>query len=231
MIQNSFKLICETPSETQPLEVILEEHSLNKPKVLYVQGPYMGAGVVNKNNRLYPVNEMRAEVNNFIETKVKKRQATGELNHPNHANLDLERAAHLITDLWEDNNVWYGKSRILNDTPCGELLKSLLNNGVAIGMSSRCLGQLSESSEGYATVHNMKMITVDAVADPSFDKAFVNGILESKQFVCESDGSFRMENCYNEMEKTLSDLPRGNQNEAIVNCMKEFLQSFNKSLA
>lgn len=230
MVTGAFKLICESPDERVPLEVIHEEHSLNKPKILYVQGPYMGAGVVNKNNRLYPVDEMRREVNNFIETKVKKRQATGELNHPAHANLDLERACHLITDMWEDNNIWYGKSRILNDTPHGELLKSLINNGVAIGMSSRCLGQLSESSNGYSTVHNMKMITVDAVADPSFDKAFVNGVLESKQFVCESNGSYRMESCYNDMEKSLNNLPRANQNDAIVDIMKDFLRSFNESL-
>lgn len=227
MVSSSYKLICEAPQEQQPLEVFCEEYSLNKPKVLYVKGPYMGGGVVNKNNRLYPVDEMRTEVNNFIETKVKKHQATGELNHPNHANLDLKAAAHLITDMWEDNNIWYGKSRILNGTPNGELLKSLINNGVTIGMSSRCLGQLSENSEGYSTVHNMKIITVDAVADPSFDKAFVNGILESKEFVCEADGSFRVESLYNNTEKALNNLPRANQNNAIVDIMKSFLQSFN----
>ena len=224
----SYSLICESPDETQPLEVVREEKSLNKPGCLYVQGPYMGGGVVNKNNRLYPIEEMRIEVNNFIINKVNKHQATGELNHPEHANLDLKQAAHLITKMWEDNNVWYGKSKILNDTPNGELLKSLLNNGVAIGMSSRCLGQLSESGEGYSTVHNMKMITVDAVADPSFDKAFVNGILESKRFVCECDGSIRMENLYNSTEDKLRHLPRGGQNQFIKECMIEFIKSFNK---
>lgn len=221
----SYSLICEAPDD-QPLELVREERSINKPACLYVQGPYMGGGVVNKNKRLYPIEEMRNEVNNFIITKVNRNQATGELNHPQHANLDLKEAAHLITKMWEDNNVWYGKSKILNDTPNGELLKSLLNNGVAIGMSSRCLGQLSEGN-GYSTVHNMKMVTVDAVADPSFDKAFVNGILESKQFVCECDGSIRMENLYNDTERRLSDLPRGGQNAYIKNIMIDFIRSFN----
>lgn len=227
MVSTAYKLICETPDEREPVEILWEEESLNKPKNLYVQGPYMGGGIINKNKRLYPVDEMRSEVTNFINNKVKKSIATGELNHPDHANLDLKQAAHLITDMWEDNNIWYGKSKVLNDTPNGELLKSLLKNGVAIGMSSRCLGQLSESGEGYSTVHNMKMVTVDAVADPSFDKAFVNGILESKQFVCESDGSFRIESCYNNFENSLNDLPRGQQENYIVNAVKDFLKSFN----
>jgi hypothetical protein len=227
MTSTAYKLICETPADQMPVEVLWEEDSLNKPKNLFVQGPYMGGGIVNKNKRLYPVDEMRMEVTNFINDKVKKNIATGELNHPDHANLDLKQAAHLITQMWEDNNVWYGKSKVLNDTPNGELLKSLLKNGVAIGMSSRCLGQLSESGQGYSTVHNMKMVTVDAVADPSFDKAFVNGILESKQFVCESDGSFRIESCYNNLESALDDMPRGQRDNYIVNAVKEFLKSFN----
>lgn len=227
MVPVAYKLICETPDDLTPIEVLWEEDALNKPKALYVQGPFMGGGVVNKNRRLYPIDEMRTEVTNFIDNKVKKKMATGELNHPDHANLDLKQAAHLITHMWEDNNVWYGKSKVLNDTPNGELLKSLLNNGVAIGMSSRCLGQLSESEQGHSIVHNMKMITVDAVADPSFDKAFVNGILESKQFVCESDGSIRTEACYSKLEEDLNNLPRGDQNNTIKNLMIDFLKSFN----
>lgn len=223
----AYKLICEAPDETQPLEVIWSEETIRKPKQLYVTGPYMGGGIVNKNSRLYPIEEMRSEVNNFIETKVKNRQAIGELNHPTHANLDLKAAAHLITEMWEDNNIWYGKSKVLNDTPNGELLKSLLNNGVAIGMSSRCLGQLTESGQGYSLVENMKMVTVDAVADPSFDKAFVNGILESKEFVCTSDGSFTMESIYNKAEDKLNNLPKANQNAFIKQAMIDFLRGFN----
>lgn len=228
MVSNNFKLICEAPLNEGPMEVLWEEHSLNKPKQLFVTGPYMGAGMVNKNNRMYLAEEMRREIGSFIEDKVSKGRATGELNHPDHAQIDLKQACHLITDLWEDNNVWYGKSKVLDGTPNGEILKSLINNGVSIGMSSRCLGQLAETNNGYSTVHNMKMITVDAVADPSFDKAFVNGILESKQFVCECDGSFRVEEIYNNVEKTLENLPRANQNAAIVQAMKEFMASFNQ---
>lgn len=100
----------------------------------------------------------------------------------------------MVVELKEDNNVWYGKSKVLVGTPKGDLLKSLLNNGVQVGMSSRCLGQLTETSEGYSRVSNLRMVAIDAVSDPSFSSAYVDGILESAQFVCESDGSIRMEN-------------------------------------
>lgn len=226
---NNFKLICEAPMSESPMEVLWEEQTLNKPKQLFVTGPYMGAGIVNKNNRMYLVEEMRNEVNRFIDDKVKRHTATGQLNHPAHAQIDLKEAAHLITDMWEDNNVWYGKSKILNDTPNGELLKSLINNGVTIGMSSRCLGQLEKGSK-FDTVHNMKMVTVDAVADPSFEAAFVNGICESKQFVCECDGSFKMIDCYTALDSTLNRLPRANQNAYLKDAMIEFINNFNKNL-
>lgn len=228
---SNYRLICESPLNDGPMEVIWEERALNKPKQLYVTGPYMGAGVVNKNKRMYLAEEMRSEINNFINDKVKRGISTGQLNHPEHANIDLKEAAHLITDMWEDNNVWYGKSKILVGTPNGDLLKSLIDNGVAIGMSSRCLGQLSESTNGYSTVHNMKMITVDAVADPSFDKAFVNGVCESKQFVCESNGSIKMIDCYKQLDKKLSRLPQGNTNSYLKDAMIEFIHNFNNAVS
>lgn len=220
------KLICETLDNTPPVEILWEEESLNAPKSLYVQGPYMGAGIVNKNGRFYPIEEMRREMDVFIATKVKKMTATGELNHPQSATLSLKDAAHLITSLYEDNGVWYGKSKVLNGTPNGELLKSLLSNGVAIGMSSRCLGQLVESNEGYSIVQNMKMVTVDAVADPSFGDAWVNGILESRDFVCDIVPTTQIEETYYNFDKALAKLPRGNKNEYIKGAVIEFIKSF-----
>lgn len=226
MTPGSYKLICEAPDERTPLEVLMTESSLNHPREIFVKGPYMGGGIVNKNNRLYPIEEMRPAVQEFIENKVKKHTATGELNHPTHGQIDLKQAAHMIVEMYEDNGVWYGKSKILNGTPNGEMMKALLNNGVAIGMSSRCLGQIEEGST-YNIVHNMKVVTIDAVAEPSFDKAFVNGILESKEFVCEADGSFKVVNLYKEFEDKLSDLPRSGTNQYILDGVIDFLKSFN----
>jgi len=127
----------------------------------------------------------------------------GELNHPSSADVDLERACHMITELSQDGNVFYGKSKVLT-TPCGQIVRSLINDGVKVGMSSRALGTLEEGST-HNTVKNLKLVAVDCVADPSYPSAFVNGILESKQWVLADDGKY--EEIYDSFEKSISKLP------------------------
>ncbi len=225
-----YKLICEMPdpSRMDPLQILYEEESLHKERALYLTGPYLGSEIINRNNRLYPAEELRREVNRYTEEKIKFGRALGELNHPESASVDLGAACHLVVELKEDNNVWYGKSKVLVGTPKGDLLKSLLNNGVQVGMSSRCLGQLTETSEGYSRVSNLRMIAIDAVSDPSFSSAYVDGILESAQFVCESDGSIRMEKLYDDTSKKFANLPVGDRNDYIKRSVIDFLKSFNE---
>jgi hypothetical protein len=131
-------------------------------------------------------------------------RAMGELNHPSSADVDLERACHMITELSQDGNVFYGKSKVLT-TPCGQIVRSLINDGVKVGMSSRALGTLEEGST-HNTVKNLKLVAVDCVADPSYPSAFVNGILESKQWVLADDGKY--EEIYDRFEESISTLPR-----------------------
>jgi hypothetical protein len=164
----------------------------------------MMAEGVNKNKRMYPIDELRSEVSRYNEEMVKPGRAMGELNHPTSADVDLERACHIVTELYEDNNVFYGKSKVLT-TPCGQIVRSLINDGVKVGMSSRALGTLEEG-RGHNVVRNMKLVAVDCVADPSYPKAFVNGILESKQWVLADSGKF--EEIYNNFEKAIATLPR-----------------------
>lgn len=95
-------------------------------------------------------------------------------------------------------------------------------------MSSRCLGQLTETSEGYSRVSNLRMVAIDAVSDPSFSSAYVDGILESAQFVCESDGSIRMEKLYDDTSKKFANLPVGDRNDYIKRSVIDFLKSFNE---
>jgi len=159
---------------------------------------------VNNNNRKYPKHELQREVKRYTEEMINTQRAMGELNHPASADVDLERACHLVTEMYEDGNVIVGKSKVLS-TPCGLIVKSLINDGVKVGMSSRALGTLEEGSD-YNTVRNMKLIAVDCVADPSCPKAFVNGILESKQFVLAEDGKF--EELYTKFENNISTLPK-----------------------
>jgi len=199
-------LLVEKPSLEDNFEYIVEESNRNAPSTLFIKGPYMMAEGVNKNKRMYPIDELRSEVQRYNEEMVKPGRAMGELNHPASADVDLERACHIVTELYEDNNVFYGKSKVLT-TPCGQIVRSLVNDGVKVGMSSRALGTLEEG-RGHNVVRNMKLVAVDCVADPSYPKAFVNGILESKQWVLADSGKF--EEVYDNFAKAIATLPRKN---------------------
>ena len=179
----------------------------------------MMAEGVNRNNRLYPRQELEREVARYNEEMVIPGRAMGELNHPSSADVDLERACHMVTELTQDGNIFYGKSKVLT-TPCGQIVRSLVNDGVKVGMSSRALGTLEESSE-YNTVRNMKLVAIDCVADPSYPKAFVNGILESKQWVLAEDGKY--EEIYDQFEKSVSKLPRKEVEKYLLERIMSFI--------
>ena len=146
-------LVCENPDSIEEFEIIEEETNKDSPSNLYIKGPYMMAEGVNKNNRLYPLNELEREVQRYNEEMIQPGRAMGELNHPSSADVDLERACHMITELSQDGNVFYGKSKVLT-TPCGQIVRSLINDGVKVGMSSRALGTLEEGST-HNTVKNL----------------------------------------------------------------------------
>lgn len=214
-------LLVEKPAIDDSFEYIVEEANRNTPASLYIKGPYMMAEGVNKNKRLYPINELRSEVSRYNEEMVKPGRAMGELNHPASADVDLERACHIVTELYEDNNVFYGKSKVLS-TPCGLIVKSLIQDGVKVGMSSRALGTLEES-RGFNVVKNMKLVAIDCVADPSFPKAFVNGILESKQWVLAETG--RLEEVYEDFEKSIAKLPKHDVDRFLKERILHFINS------
>jgi len=200
----SLRLLVETPSLDQ-FEYIEEQKNVKGPSTLKIRGVYMESEAVNKNQRIYTEGDMRREVNRYIEEMVKPKRALGELNHPASAEVDLERACHMVTDLhWEGKSV-VGESVVLS-SPTGQIVRSLINDGVKVGMSSRALGQLQEEGNGVNRVNEMRLIAVDCVADPSCPKAFVNGILESKQFIINSDG--RLEEFYDRFENAIKKLPR-----------------------
>ena len=197
-------LVVEKPDVSDEFEYIEEETNKNSPSNLYIKGPYMMAEGVNRNNRLYPREELEREVARYNEEMVVPGRAMGELNHPTSADVDLERACHIVTEITQDDNVFYGKSKVLT-TPCGQIVRALINDGVKVGMSSRALGTLEEGSN-HNTVKNMKLVAVDCVADPSYPKAFVNGILESKQWVLADDGKY--EELYDNFSESVSKLPK-----------------------
>ena len=215
-------LVVEKPDVEDEFEYIEEEVDRNSPSNLYIKGPYMMAEGVNRNNRLYPIDELQREANRYIEEMVKPGRAMGELNHPTTADVDLERACHMVTELTQDGNVFYGKSKVLS-TPCGQIVRALINDGVKVGMSSRALGTLEEGSK-HITVKNMKLVAIDCVADPSYPSAFVNGILESKQWVLVDDNKY--EEVYENFEKSLERLPK----KDIDSFLRDRILSFIKSI-
>ena len=212
-------LLIEKPAIDTSFEYIEEETNKNTPNTLYIKGPFMQHSTVNKNNRSYDAEDMRREVKRYNEEMVIPGRAMGELNHPPSADVNLERACHIVTDLYEEGNVYYGKSKILS-TPCGQIIRSLINDGVRVGMSSRALGTLDEGING-AVVRNMNLVAIDCVADPSFAKAFVNGILESKQWVLDMDGHY--EESYDTFESSLINLPRQQVDDYLRLQIMEFI--------
>jgi len=215
----ALRLLVETPAPQEQFEYILEEKNSKEPGKLFIQGPYMMCETVNKNQRVYSRDDMSREVNRYIKEMVSTQRAMGELNHPTSAEVNLERACHLVTNLKMEDNYVMGKSQVLS-TPMGKIVRSLINDGVKVGMSSRALGKLNEETGGVNRVTDMRLVAIDCVADPSCPTAFVNGILESKQFVLKDDG--HLEEVYEKFERALKNLP----SKDINNFLKEQVLSF-----
>jgi hypothetical protein len=221
-----FKLLVENP-DMQEFEYVLEEQNDKSDSKLFVKGPYMQFGEKNRNGRIYEQKEMCNEVNRYINEMVKEKRSLGELNHPTSAEVNPEKACHMVTELKQDGNIFYGKSQVLS-TPAGGIMRSLIMDGVKLGMSSRALGQLEEKDDANY-VKDMRLVAIDCVADPSFPKAFVNGILESKNFVLSQDGSFS--ETYESFEESIKNLPRKDLDNYLKEQICQFLSKINRVLA
>jgi hypothetical protein len=162
----------------------LTEETEDGKKKLYIEGTFLVGDAVNRNNRMYKMDTLRREVERYTEQYINTNRALGELGHPDTPSLNLERVSHKIVSLSEDGNTFYGKALIL-DTPYGQIAKNLIDNGVSLGVSSRALGSVIQTKEGYNLVQDdLKLATAaDIVADPSAPGAFVNGIMENKEWM------------------------------------------------
>jgi hypothetical protein len=162
----------------------LTEKTENGKKNLYIEGTFLVGDAVNKNNRMYKMDTLRNEVNRYTEEIVKTNRALGELGHPDTPTLNLERVSHKIVSLKEDGNTFYGRAMIL-ETPYGNIVKNFIDSGVNLGVSSRAMGSVTMTREGYNLVQDdLRLATAaDIVADPSAPGAFVNGIMENKEWL------------------------------------------------
>lgn len=220
----SFQLIVEKPDLTVPFEVLNE--GTGTEKNMYLRGPIMGAETVNRNRRVYDLLAMKTDVDRYIEEMVKTNRALGELNHPTSAEVNPERACHMLVEITQNGNEFLGKAKVLS-TPMGQIVRSLVQDGVKMGMSTRALGSLTPIKEDINRVTEMRLIAVDCVADPSYPKAFVNGILESAQFVLNQDGKY--EPVYETFKKSLNSLPRKELDEYLRKQVSTFIRSINST--
>ena len=169
---------------TENIEYITE--TINGKKSLYIHGPFMMAEVKNKNGRVYPKEILMKEIQRYNENYVNKKRAFGELGHPDGPGINLERVSHMITELEEDGNNVIGKAKIM-DTPYGKIVQNLIENGAQLGVSSRGMGSLEEKGVTKYVKDDFYLATAaDIVADPSAPEAFVQGIMEGKEWVWES---------------------------------------------
>ena len=212
------KLIRE---EIEQVEVIVE--SRNGKKNLFIEGVFLQSEMKNRNGRMYPKQTLMREVNRYNENFVEKGRALGELGHPDGPTVNLDRVSHKIVSLKESGNNFIGKAKILS-TPMGKIASNLLGEGVKLGVSSRGVGSLNKTNEGYSVVgEDFTLATAaDIVADPSAPDAFVDGIMEGKDWVW--DGGILRERFATKTYKRINTLvDQRKLDEQKLNVFEDFL--------
>ena len=175
----SMKLITEM---TEDVQLLIEEDKSTGVKNHYIQGVFMQAEQKNRNGRIYPLPIMTGEVERYNTELVSRNRAMGELNHPQGPTVNLDRVSHMIKDLKVEGNDVMGKAKLL-DTPMGNIAKNLVNEGAQLGVSSRGMGSIEEKNGINYVKEDFMLSAVDIVADPSAPGAFVDGIMEGKEWI------------------------------------------------
>ena len=171
---------------------VFTESLKNGKKNLYIEGVFLQGNIKNRNGRMYPMETLQREVGRYMKEHVNTGRALGELGHPDGPTVNLDRVSHKITSLKESGTNFIGRAKILESTPMGKIASSLLSEGVKLGVSSRGIGSLKPTREGFNVVGDDFMLATaaDIVADPSAPDAFVEGIMEGKEWIWEGN-SFR----------------------------------------
>ena len=212
------KLISE---EKESLDILTEEK--DGKKTLYITGPFLQAEMVNRNKRCYPIATMVKEVKRYSDEFVSKGRALGELGHPDGPQINLDRVSHKIVSLTQEGNNFVGKAQILG-TPMGKIASSLLADGVKLGVSSRGMGSITQhEGVNYVGEDFMLATAADIVADPSAPDAFVDGVMEGKEWVWE--GSVLREKNLTSIKRTINTLVDSKKlEEHKLSLFQKFLQ-------
>ena len=214
------KLIRE---EIESVEFLVENR--NGKKSMYIEGVFLQGNIQNRNGRMYPMETLRKEVGRYNENHIAAGRALGELGHPEGPTVNLDRVSHKIVSLKENGSYFIGKAKILG-TPMGKIASSLIEEGVKLGVSSRGIGSLKPTREGVNVVGDDFMLSTaaDIVADPSAPDAFVEGIMEGKDWIW--DGGILREKFAEKTYKTINTLVDQKQlDEKKLNLFNDFLSN------
>ena len=194
-------------------------------KSLYIEGVFLQGNIKNRNGRMYPMETLQKEVARYNESNITPGRALGELGHPDGPTVNLDRVSHKIISLREHGSNFIGKAKIL-ETPMGQIAKSLINEGVKLGVSSRGIGSLKPTKEGFNVVSDDFMLATaaDIVADPSAPDAFVHGVMEGKEWVWE--GTVLKERKVDEIKSAIDTLAgKKRLEEHKIDLFNEFINS------
>ena len=212
------KLITE---EVQKVKFVTEGRGAEKK--MYIEGIFLQGDICNRNGRMYPMETLSKEVKRYNENFISKGRALGELGHPDGPTVNLDRASHMITSLVREGSNFIGKAKLL-ETPMGKIAKALISEGVSLGVSSRGVGSLQMTNEGHKVVGPDFMLATaaDIVADPSAPDAFVQGIMEGKEWVW--DGNVLREQLVSNTQKRINTLvDQKKLNEHKIQLFQDFL--------
>ena len=215
--QKTMKLITE---QIEEVKFLTEDN--NGKKNHYIQGVFLQGEIKNRNGRVYPIDILEREVGRYNEQNIAKNRALGELGHPEGPTVNLDRASHKIESLVREGNNYIGKAKLL-DTPMGQIAKSLLDEGVSLGVSSRGVGSLREMGGANYVRDDYQLATAaDIVADPSAPDAFVEGIMEGKEWVW--DNGLLKEQEISSIKKGIDAATLYNLQERKVSAFEQFLK-------
>jgi hypothetical protein len=205
------------------LDFMIEEKNRQGEQKLYITGPFLMAEEKNQNGRIYRLDEMSREVERYTNDMVKSRRAIGEMNHPQSTEVNPVNACHVVTELKQSGNYFMGKSQVLN-TPMGLLLKSLIQDNIKMGISSRALGNVNETSDA-KHVSNFHLICLDVVHQPSVQNAMLESVMESKEWMIKPDGSIIecAAKAYKALEENLRTVPKHGTDKFLKESLMKFI--------
>jgi len=217
------KLITEVVEDVQ----VITEAKENGDKTYFIEGIFMQGNQKNRNGRIYPVDVLEREVERYNTEYVQKNRAYGELGHPQGPTINLDRVSHMIKELYRDGDNFRGKAKIM-DTPMGNIVKNLMSEGATLGVSSRGMGSLKSKGGANEVQKDFYLATAgDIVADPSAPDAFVEGIMEGKEWVWDN-GIIKEVDIVNYRDEINESIRKRQKEEATMQVFENFLQKLRK---